>query len=392
MPRPTPVGEVQAARVGAAVGLALAHRLDQLRRDRGVSVDLAGNPAHGGDDTAPRPWRGCHERGGTQRHGRPGDRRRRLHRLAPGPAPAARRARVRVLDNFATGRRANLAEVLGRGRADRGRPAELRARAQRRPRLRGRLPPRRAALGAALDPGPADQQRDQRHRHAQRAAGRPRRGPAPRRPRLLLLALRRQPRAAQARADADAADRPLRGLEAGGGGLLPRLPRGLRPGDGGAALLQRLRPRPGPAVAVRGGDPELHRRRARGPLAVDPRRRRAIARLHLRRQRGRSQPAGGERPGRRRRGVQHRLRRADDAERDRRPDRRPLRPRGRGAARRVAAGRRPPLARRHRQGAARSSATSRRSTSRRACAAPSPPTRRTRGGRRSSVSASSRRP
>src|SRR5215211_3376091 len=75
-------------------------------------------------------------------------------------------------------------------------------------------------------------------------------------------------------------------------GLLPQLPRGLRARDGGAAVLQRLRPAPGPALPVRGRRSELHhgaheRRGARGL-----RRRRAVARLHVRRKRRRGQPAG----------------------------------------------------------------------------------------------------
>ena len=52
---------------------------------------------------------------------------------------------VRVLDNLSTGQRANLAGRGARGRADRGRPAELRARAQRRAR-HARSSSTRAAL------------------------------------------------------------------------------------------------------------------------------------------------------------------------------------------------------------------------------------------------------
>ena len=159
-------------------------------------------------------------------------------------------------------------------------------------RLRGRLPPGGAAVGAALGAGPADQQRHERHRHAQRAARRARRGRAARRLRLVVVGLRRQPRAAEARGHAAAADLALRGLQARRRGLLPRLRRGLRPRDGGAALLQRLRPAPGPALAVRGGDPATSSPRcSTGERADDLRRRRAVARLHLRRQRRRGEPA-----------------------------------------------------------------------------------------------------
>ena len=45
-----------------------------------------------------------------------------------------------------------------------------------------------------------------------------------------------------------AADLALRGRQARRRGLLPQLPRGLRARDGRAALLQRLRPAPGPAL------------------------------------------------------------------------------------------------------------------------------------------------
>ena len=48
--------------------------------------------------------------------------------------------------------------------------------------------------------------------------------------------------------DGRAADLALRGRQARRRGLLPQLLRGLRPRDRGAALLQRLRPAPGPAA------------------------------------------------------------------------------------------------------------------------------------------------
>ena len=68
--------------------------------------------------------------------------------------------------------------------------------------------------------------------------------------------------AAQARGHGRAPDLALRRGQARVRGLLPQLRRGLRPGDRGAALLQRLRPAPGPALAVRRGGPELHHRPA----------------------------------------------------------------------------------------------------------------------------------
>ena len=63
--------------------------------------------------------------------------------------------------------------------------------------------------------------------------------------------------------------------------VLWRRSKRLRPRDGRAALLQRLRTAPGPDLALRGGDPAVHHRRARGGAAAhDLRRRRAVARLH----------------------------------------------------------------------------------------------------------------
>ena len=142
---------------------------------------------------------------------------------------------VRVLDNFATGRRENLAARRRRRRAGRGRHPELRARPQRRPRLRGRLPPGRAAVGAALGPGPADQQRVEHHRHAERPA-RARATRAcgawcsPRRRRSTA----RTPALPKLEDAADAADLAVRGLEAGRRGLLPVVLPRLRPRDGRA--------------------------------------------------------------------------------------------------------------------------------------------------------------
>ena len=95
---------------------------------------------------------------------------------------------VRVLDNFSTGNRANLAGLERRDR--RGRAAQLRARPQRGARDRGRLPPRRARLGAALGAGSAHLERGQRRGHAQRAARGARRGRPARRLLLELVGLR----------------------------------------------------------------------------------------------------------------------------------------------------------------------------------------------------------
>ncbi len=110
---------------------------------------------------------------------------------------------MRVLDNFSTGSRANLAGLEQRRRARRGRPSLVRARPRSRARRRGRLPPGRAPLGAALGPGSADDDRGQHRGHAQRPPRRARRGRAPHRQRVVVVGVRERRRAA-ARRDAGA--------------------------------------------------------------------------------------------------------------------------------------------------------------------------------------------
>src|SRR4029077_15401637 len=83
------------------------------------------------------------------------------------------------------------------------------------------------------------------------------------------------------------------GPEAGGRALLHELHPGLRDGDRLVAVLQRLRTAPGPDIAVRRRRASLHPS-GRGRRAGDHlRRRRAVARLHVRRQRRERQPARG---------------------------------------------------------------------------------------------------
>ena len=125
---------------------------------------------------------------------------------------------------------------------------------------------------------------------------------------------------------------------------------GLR--DGGAALLQRLRAAPGSEVAVRGGDPELRDRGAAGAAGDHLRRRADVARLLLHRQRRRGEPLGLHRARRRRRGLQHRLRRVDLAARDGRDHRAHRRHEDPADPRAAAHRRHQVLARRHRQGEA----------------------------------------
>ena len=99
---------------------------------------------------------------------------------------------------------------------------------------------------------------EQRHRDAERAGGGAARGRAAGRVRVVVVGVRRPARAAQARGPAAGADLALRGVQGGRravrGGVAPAL----RRRDGRAALLQRLRPAPGPGLGVRGGDPALH--------------------------------------------------------------------------------------------------------------------------------------
>ena len=98
-------------------------------------------------------------------------------------------------------------------------------------------------------------------------------------------------------------------------GLLPPLHRALRPRDRGAALLQRLRPAPGPEERVRGRDPEVHHRVPARRVADDLRRRRADARLRHGARRRRAPTCWRRRPARLGRGLQHRRGRAHQPER-----------------------------------------------------------------------------
>ena len=115
-------------------------------------------------------------------------RRRGLHRLEPrARAARARRrgARARQLLD-----REPREPRRARRRDRRGRAPQLRARAQRGARGRGRLPPRRARLGAALGAGSAHLERGQRRGDAQRPARGARRGRPPRRLLLELVGVR----------------------------------------------------------------------------------------------------------------------------------------------------------------------------------------------------------
>ena len=108
--------------------------------------------------------------------------------------------------------------------------------------------------------------------------------------------LRRPADQQQARDRPARADLALRRGQAGRRVLLPGLHRDLRPRDRRAPLLQRLRPAAGPRQPLLGRDPAVHHGHALRQAADDLRRRAAVARFHLRGQRGACQPAGGRRP------------------------------------------------------------------------------------------------
>ena len=97
---------------------------------------------------------------------------------------------VRVLDNFATGSRANLAGLERRRPPRRGRPSLVRARPCGGAGRRGGLPPGCSSLGPALGAGPAHHDCGEHRGHAQRAAGRSRRGRATHRERVLVIRVR----------------------------------------------------------------------------------------------------------------------------------------------------------------------------------------------------------
>ena len=78
--------------------------------------------------------------------------------------------------------------------------------------------------------------------------------------RRLLVGLRRHADPAQGRDDAAHAALALCRVQAGRRALLPGVRRRLRARDGLPPLLQRVRPSPGSAVAVRGGHPALRDR------------------------------------------------------------------------------------------------------------------------------------
>ena len=173
-----------------------------------------------------------------------------------------------------------------RRRGGRGRAPQLRARPQRRPRHRGRLPPRRARLRAALGAGPADLERGQRRGDAERPARRAGRGRAARRVRVELVGLRHAAPPLPAREDAAA--RPalaLRRREARGRALL-RLVLAASTRAFETVVVRYFNvfgPRQSPFSQYAAVVPLFITAIAHGePVTIDGRRR-AVARLHLRR-------------------------------------------------------------------------------------------------------------
>ena len=120
----------------------------------------------------------------------------------------------------------------------------------------------------------------------------------------LQLGLRRYRRAPQSGEHDSAAEIALRAAETGGRILRQHLLRRVRPGDGIAALLQRVRSAAGSLERLFRRALALHDVGAGPQSAEHLRRWRAIARLHLRGRRGGAQSEGGARQGRRRQHVQ----------------------------------------------------------------------------------------
>ena len=229
---------------------------------------------------------------------------------------------MKVLDNFSTGNRANLAGLDVE--VDRGRAPELRARPQRRPRRRGRLPPRRARLGAALGAGPAHLERGQRRGDAERAARRARQRRAPRR--LLVVHLRVRDRAATLPTPETVPPDPISPYGVAKLAAERYCVSFSRVYESFETVVLRyfnvFGPRQSPLSQYAAVVPLFIAGDRRGRADHDPRRRRAVARLHLRRQRGRRNARRRGRGRRERPDLQRRRRAARQRERPRGHDRR----------------------------------------------------------------------
>ena len=186
---------------------------------------------------------------------------RRVHRLeSRGCARRAgrRRARARQLLDRQPGesRRA-------RRRGRRGRAPLLRARPRRSARHRGRVPPRRARIRAALGAGPAHLERREHRRHAQRAARSARRGRAARVFSSSTSVYGSSRELPTSESTPPGSDLSLRRREARGGALLHQLrPRLRLVRDRRPPLLQRVRAAAEPVLAVRRGRSRSSSRRS----------------------------------------------------------------------------------------------------------------------------------
>ena len=210
--------------------------------------------------------------------------------------------RVRVFDNFSTGRRANLAFARG----DRRLPIVSRA-------TSGTSPPcERAVRGVSVV---FTRRRCARCRARSPTRSAPTRTTSRARCTCSMRARRHEECAAVVYASSSsvygdqpelpkredqppAPISPVRGVARRRAKLRARLDAALRRRDGGAPLLQRVRTAPGPEVRVRGGDPAIHPVGGARQAARGARRRHPVARLHLHRQRGRRPTSS---PARRRR-------------------------------------------------------------------------------------------
>ena len=209
--------------------------------------------------------------------------------ISPKSSSAAA-TRVRVVDSLITGKRRNLdhipdVEFLEGDLAD----LAFAARAVRRHGLRAA--PGRDPVGAALGERSGHVEPREHRRVAQRARRRARRRRQAAGLRRLVVRVRQHADAAQARGHAAEPAVAVRAAEAGRGAVLPDVHAALRLRDGDDALLQRVRSAAGSRVAVLRRHLAVLDRAARRPPADHLRRRRADARLHLRRQRRRRRAA-----------------------------------------------------------------------------------------------------
>ena len=217
-----------------------------------------------------------------------------------------------MLDNFATGHRGQPAALRPMLELVEGDIQSYERAHNAVQRLRGRLPPGRAAVRAALGPGPADQQRGERDRHAQRAARRPRQRRAARRLRLVLVGLRREPRRCPSARTLPAVPiSPYAVAKLAGEGYCRSFSQVYGLETVALRYFNVFGPRQDPLSQYAAVIPNFITACLDGQRADDLRRRRAVARLHLRRQRRATRTCCAEaRPRRSRVGLQHRLREA----------------------------------------------------------------------------------